>query len=337
MREPLLDVPWDAVDRATQKARVGSYRGSLRAVDLRALSPDPIERLSRYKRWIWATVTKGDLVIAFAVVDLGYATSTFGYAWSATDGMLCDAAQVGLPGLASVRRDGVDRVRAVFRSPPLLPRARITLREPAGSRRIETSVVLPGLSVEGFADLDRGPSPMTAIAPLPGGIVNVTEKRVLAPFFGSALVNGRRIELDGAHFGWDVTEGLLARATRWRWAFAQGRTTSGLPFALNLVQGFVGEPECTVWLDGKVYPVGEGRFEHTVGEPLEPWRVTTTDGALELSVTPTAMHRDQQNLAVIKSSFFQALGLGSGVLRVDGAEHVFEGTPIIVEDQDMLW
>jgi hypothetical protein len=336
-RKPLRDVPWEAIDRVTGLPRHGSYRGALRAVELEAMAPDRIERLTRHKRWIWATVSTREFVLAFAVVDLGYATSMFGYAWSASEGMLIDTAQLGLPGLASVRRDGVDRVRARFRSAPLAPRARIAIAEPVGGQRIEVSVSLPSLELTGFADLRSGPPPMTAIAPVAGGILNVTEKRVLAPFLGSALVRGRRFLLDGADFGWDVTEGLLARRTRWKWAFIQGRTTEGVSFALNLVEGFVGEPECTLWLDGQVIPVGEGRFEHTEGEPLRPWKVKTTCGTVAFEVTPTAQHADQQDLRVIKSRFFQALGLGSGVLSHEGRTHRFEATPIIVEDQDMLW
>ena len=214
-RKPLRDVPWEAIDRVTGLPRHGSYRGALRAVELEAMAPDRIERLTRHKRWIWATVSTRELVLAFAVVDLGYATSMFGYAWSASEGMLIDTAQLGLPGLASVRRDGVDRVRARFRSAPLAPRARIAIAEPVGGQRIEVSVSLPSLELTGFADLRSGPPPMTAIAPVAGGILNVTEKRVLAPFLGSALVRGRRFLLDGSDFGLDVTVGLLARRTRW--------------------------------------------------------------------------------------------------------------------------
>lgn len=333
----LADAPWDAVDRVTGLPRHGSYRGALRAVDLTRLSPDRLERLSRHKRWIWAAITTDELVIAIAVVDLGYATSTFGYAWSKTEGMLTDTAQIGLPGLASVRRDGVDRVRAEFRSPPLLPRHQVRIAEAVGGTRIELDVALPHLVLTGFADHLAGPSPMTAIAPLAGGILNVTEKRVLAPFYGSALIHGRRFDLEGARFGWDVTEGLLARATRWKWAFCQGRTEEGLPFAFNLVEGFVGEPECTVWIDGVLVPTGEGRFVHTEGAPLEPWKVSTTCGTLSFEVTPTAQHADQQNLGLIRSRFFQALGLGRGTITHGGRTHRFEATPILVEDQDMLW
>ena len=49
--------------------------------------------------------------------------------------------------------------------------------------------------------------------------------------------------LDG--FGaYDYTSGILQRRTAWRWAFAMGRDTSGAPIAMNLVEGFMGEPAC---------------------------------------------------------------------------------------------
>lgn len=338
-RAPLTDAPWDAVDRVTGLPRYGSYRGALRQVDLSRLSPSRLERLAHHKRWVWGMVSTDTLAVTFAVVDLGYATSTFGYVWSAAEGMLVDRAVLGVPGLGSVRRDDVDRVRARFRAPPFGARASVSVREPTFGDRIEVQVKLDGLTLSGQADL-RGPSPMTAIAKVDGGIVNVTEKRVLAPFVGAALVNGRRIplgEAERAVLGWDVTDGLLPRATRWKWAFAQGRLMDGGRFALNLVEGFVGAPECTLWIDDVVVPLDEGRFVFDPAAPLGPWRVVSACGGVELEVTPTAMHRDQQDLKVIRSRFVQAIGLGRGVVRHGGKERRFVDVVAVVEDQDMKW
>lgn len=343
-RKPLLDSPWDAVDRSTALPRYGSYRGTLRHVDLTPLVADRFERLARHKRWVWGMVSTKDHAFAFAVVDLGYATSTFGFAWSEGGGMLVDRAMLGAPGLGAVRRDEVDRVRAGFRSVPLLGRlagrARVSVREPVGSERIEVEVSLPDLVVSGQADLSRGPSPMTAIAPIQRGLVNVTEKRVLAPFTGAALVNGRRIPLgerEDAFFGWDVTDGILARKTRWKWAFAQGRLEDGAPFAFNLVEGFVGAPECTLWIDGRPVPIEEARFDFDPAAPLAPWKVQSGCGAVQLEVAPTALHQDAQDLRVIRSRFVQAIGMGRGVITREGSARRFDRVIAVVEDQDMVW
>lgn len=339
-REPFEDVPWDAVDRATVSPRYGSYRGALRHVDLAPLVPDRLERLAQHKRWIWAMVSTKELAIAFAVVDLGYASSAFGFAWSPSEGMLVDRALLGAPGFGTVRRDGVDRVRARFRGLPLVGAGRVSVGEPVGGERIEVELALPDLVLSGRADLRGAPPPMTAIAPIPGGLVNVTEKRVRAPFTGAALVHGRRVSFgdgDDASFGWDVTDGILARHTRWKWAFAEGRLEDGTPFGLNLVQEFAGAPECTLWLDGELVPVEEGRFRFDPAAPLGPWVVESGCGTVRLEVTPSAMHRDQQDLRLLRSKFVQAIGLGRGVIRHAGRERRFERVVSVVEDQDMLW
>jgi hypothetical protein len=181
---------------------------------------------------------------------------------------------------------------------------------------------------------------MTAIAPVGpsrDGLVNVTEKRALLPVSGELTVRGRRRRLDGALGGYDYTHGLLARRTMWRWAYALGRAKSGERVGFNLVQGFVGEPECTAWVDGEVFPMREGRFAFDRDEPLSEWRVSTADGAVDLRFKPGGMHSEQKNLGLVASRFVQPAGAYSGTLRVGAKELVLDGVLGVTEDQDVLW
>ena len=189
-------------------------------------------------------------------------------------------------------------------------------------------------------DAVNAPPAMTAIAavgPARHGLVNTTEKRALLDVRGELEVGDRRFSLDGAFGGYDYTHGLLARHTVWRWAYALGRAKTGERVAFNLVQGFVGEPECTAWVDGEVFPLCEGRFAFDAGSPLSEWRVTTADGAVDLRFTPGGMHSEEKDLGLVASRFVQPAGSYRGTLRVGGRTLDLDGVLGVTEDQEVLW
>ncbi len=103
----------------------------------------------------------------------------------------------------------------------------------------------------------------------------------------------------------------------------------------NLVEGFVGEPECAAWIGDEILPLGEGRF--TVGDARSPWRVTTTCGALDLLFRPAAIHSEQKNLLVARSHFVQPVGAFEGTLRHRGRELALRAIPGVTEHQDVVW
>ncbi len=185
------------------------------------------------------------------------------------------------------------------------------------------------------------PPPLSVVAPVPGGVVNVTQKWAGLLAFGSLEANGRRYVLDGGVGGMDYTHGYLARRTAWRWAFACGRLEDGSPVGLNLVEGFndahAGANENALWLRGQLFPLSRARFEWNPDDPLEPWHVTTEEGEVDLSFKPLALHREERDVVVAKSHFVQPVGLFSGRLQVDGLTHPVSGVPGVTEEQDVTW
>ncbi|MEZ4296013.1 MAG: DUF2804 family protein [Polyangiaceae bacterium] len=143
----------------------------------------------------------------------------------------------------------------------LPPRRRIVLRLPASSSAFERAPGAGALDPEVRLDDLRinarisgaSPAPLSVVAALGKDLVQATEKRASSP---SSAKLGRRSSppLDDAFAGFDRSHGYLPRHTVWRWAFAMGHTTTGEKIALNLVDGFVGEVECVVWIGDKMYP-----------------------------------------------------------------------------------
>jgi hypothetical protein len=121
----------------------------------------------------------------------------------------------------------------------------------------------------------------------------------------------------------------------WRWAFAQGRSVGGEPFAFNVVQGFVGEAECAAFVGGRVLPMAEPTFHFDVENPSKPWRLQGP--GIDLVFAPGAVHAQTTKLVVVRSRFVQPVGVFSGTMRVGGRDIQVAGLPGVVEDQDVLW
>jgi len=334
MRE-LSPAPESIVDPTTGSPRLGSFRGGLPRVDWTPLGVGRTARALRHKRWLYVAVATDEVYVALAVVRMGYASNAFVYAYDAAQRrMLARRSWLASPLAASVGDTGGEGCHARFRARGasiVVERAR---REPYYGVHVEAR----GLSLNASLDASEAPPAIGAVAEVAPGRFDATEKRALLTTRGALRVEGRTVSLDGALAGYDFTSGMLARHTTWRWGFALGRVAGGAPFALNLVEGFVGEAECAAWVGRELIGLGEGRFAFDREHPAEPWRVGTADGAAELTMTPGAVHEERRDLVVVGSRFVQPCGAWSGRLTVPGRPPiVIERALGVTEDQDVTW
>lgn len=332
MRE-IFDAPEAALD-GTGRPNVGSFRGVVPRLDVARAAPNPLYKLAHHKRWIYLAIATEEAWLGLAVVDLGYVINSFAFAWDrATRAMILDRTALCPPGLGHVR-DGDHGLRtARFRA----PRHEVRIDRPAGSQRWGIEARFPGLELVANVEPATAAPALTAIVPIDGGIASTTEKHALLRASGEARIFGRRLDLDEGCAGYDYTCGLLARLTAWRWAFLLGHAKSGEQIGLNLVEGFVGEPECAAWLGDDLIGLGEGRFEYDRGHPLEPWQVRTTDGAIDLDFRAGGMHAEEQDFKLVASSFIQPVGEYTGALTLRGRRLEVERALGVTEDQRTLW
>ena len=330
----LLPAPPCAVNPADGVPCVGSFRGSIHRDDLRSLCGGLARRLQE-KRWVYAAIATEEVLCGLAVVDLGYALNGFAFAYHLQERrMLADETAMALPGMGGVRRDDDHLMRARLR----LPGAWMRVDSPHGRDVTEVDLRLGAITLRARMDGIASPPPLTAVAPILGGAVNVTEKRALLALTGEAVVAGKRYELSGGVGGYDYTHGILARRTQWRWAFLLGKTADGTRLAIYLVEGFVGEPECAAWWGDDLYPLAEGRFTFSRQHPLEPWSIATADGSVNLGFTPGAMHAEEKNLGLVRSSFVQPVGTFTGTITIPGRGTMdIRDAAGVVEDQDVTW
>ena len=331
MPRALTEVP-DAPIGPDGLIRYGSYRGSFGRVDLRTLA-GPVGRMLRQKRWFYALITQGPTIVSVAAVDVGYAANAFVHVYDArSKSFVVDQSSLRLR--TALRVGGLDGARFLrFGSRKL----HVSIETPRGSSC--TTLRVEGRDVMVSAELESAAAPpgIAVVARIPGGVVNVTEKRALLSVRGSLKIGSTTVSLDGALAGYDATHGLLARRTQWLWGFAVGRDKTGEPFALNLVQGFVGEAECAAFADGDVHPLPEARFTFDRRRPLEPWTVRTDDGSVALRFVPGAAVTDHRNLGLVSSRFVQPSGAWHGTVHLPHRTVELDGVPGVAEDQELVW
>lgn len=337
---PLKSPPPSVIDeRGTP--RFGTYRGPLGLIDLSGLRDEwrrgALYRYTHRKKWLWFMISTPQIAVASAIVDASYAANGFLIvADIETRTLLCDRGALGVPWI-SVRvadrpNEGAD---ARFTWPGLNIRA----SRPRGSEIYVIRARVGQLSIDAELDAGAAPTPISLVAPVAGGTVNVTQKSALMPARGTVRVGDRTYPLDGGFGGLDYTNGLLARHTRWRWAFASGRDSGG-GVAFNFVSGIndtEAASENVIWVDGAAVPVARVKFEFDPVARSAPWRISSDDGSVDLVFEPIGEHREDRDLGLVRSHFVQVVGTFSGTINALGRPRRVNMLAGVTEDQDVTW
>ncbi|MES2014870.1 MAG: DUF2804 domain-containing protein [Pseudomonadota bacterium] len=302
----LARAPQGVVD-ANGQPLFGRYCGSAASFDWAALAA-PYRRSAwwrhfHHKRWHYVSLATDELFCAVAIVDLGWTSTAFAYAFDRRQRKVVAAfEQDGVPGLSAQLADhvgGASRFR--FLSQRIAIEAtgpgawRLTLR--CGQFVIDAA----------FA----GQRPLLlAVGAVDGGSVHATQKSPGLALTGEVRIGTRRASLDGGVASIDYSNGLLARETDWRWACAHS-----LELGFNLQAGYFGANENALWLDGQIIPLAAAHFTFDARDPLAPWQIATADGLLELAFTPEGARSADKNLLVAASHYVQPIGTFNGVAR----------------------
>jgi hypothetical protein len=315
-----------AVVDATGQPAFGRHAGPAASFDWAALAA-PYRRSAwwrrfHHKRWHYVALACDDVFCAVAIVDLGWTSTAFAYAFDRRQGKLVAAfSQDGLPGL-SARLAGHVGGASRFRWP---------------GKRIDIGVDTLALRCGDFeieAQFTGAGPLLLAVGKVDGGSVHATQKSPGMALRGTLRIGDRRVSLDGGVASVDYSNGLLARETDWRWACAHS-----LALGFNVQAGYFGANENALWLDGKIIPLGAAIFEFDARDPLAPWHIRTDDGLLDLVFTAEGARREDKNLLVAASRYVQPIGSFSGSVRAGpGAPAVaIKQLPGVTEDHRSRW
>lgn len=330
---PLPVAPSQAIVQG--EPQFGLYQGTVGLPNWRSLTgafqKSGWWRFAHHKQWHYAALMTPELMLGLAVVNVGYAANGFLYLFDRqAKRMLVNRSQVMPPFLARVGlpAEGAD---TRFRAPGL----NIALTRRPGSPLFQLEVQGgDGLQVAAELDMSEAPAPFTAIARIPEGVANCTQKFGCIPIRGEIRLGDRHFDLGGGNGTLDHTNGLLARDTRWRWASGHSRR-----FGFNLVEGFNDEIENVLWLDGDLVQVGRVRFAFDPQAPMAPWRITSPDGRVDLTFQPEGLRHKHEDLMVAMSRYIQPVGSFSGTLRAtpEGPAFAIQDVTGVTEDHQARW
>ncbi|WP_298444084.1 DUF2804 domain-containing protein [uncultured Ferrimonas sp.] len=138
----------------------------------------------------------------------------------------------------------------------------------------------------------------------------------------------------------DFSAGYMRRETFWNWACLSGQNQNGDRVGLNLSCGVneTSVSENALWRNGQLLPLPLCHFDYDWDHPLQPWRIYSEDGVIELQFQPQGQHTERLNLGFAASDFKQIFGQFRGRIRqADGQLISVDGLWGFVEDQYAKW
>lgn len=293
-------------------------------------------RWGRTKRWDYWGILAGDLAIAVTYADVDY-LGMVNVWW-------CDLAT----GLTGGRDVTVPLGRGV--TLPAVPGS-VPLRWSGRGLALEIVTGRDGSRFEAsWTERDGRPATLRALVADPSGheSLNVvipwderrfqyTQKDQARPASGQLRVGDQHWAF-GAAAGeaWgvlDVGRGRWPYRTNWNWAGGAGRAVDGeavvgLQLGGKWTVG-TGFTENGVVVDGRLTKIGdELAWDYSWSEPLQPWKVRSADGSLDLVLTGRYDKHTGINAGAIAMEVHQVFGTWAGTiatdehgeLRVDGIE-----------------
>lgn len=294
-------------------------------------------RWLHHKRWLYASITHPDYALAMAVVDTGYTGKGFVYLADRAKGNFILNISLLIPkGLGfGVVQQNQGSILAHAHSGQKLHL--LLQRQPDGHTSLQAWG--PDWQIDAQLQVTSIQQPLVAATHLAGGGTNLTQKSVGQPARARIVTPHKTLELDANTWGGiDFTDGLMPRHTRWYWAYATGQSATGELISFNIVEGFNGPCECSVWVNEQAIPLGEGRFQVTPNHPEQEWHIETTCGTVKLWFAPWVVERDQGDKGLVRYYFVQAFGHFKGEIKqADGTVVQFSGLTGFTEDQDVWW
>jgi hypothetical protein len=173
-----------------------------------------------------------------------------------------------------------------------------------------------------------------------------TSKHQARPVHGELTVGARTWQLgDDAREAWgvlDVGRGRWPYRTRWNWGGGAGRTPDGQVVGLQLGGKWTvgtGATENGILVDGVVVKLGdELDWRYDWKRPLEPWRVTSPDGALDVTLAPRFDRHAKTQAVLLATEVHQVFGTWTGqVPAPDGGTVRVEGALGFAEESRSRW
>ena len=341
-REPELTAPTDLCTpdgRRLSPAARGFARQPLVRANLRG-------SWGRTKRWDYWAILAGDVVLAVTYADVDY-LGIAGVWWADLTTHESGGHQANVAGAK-----GVDLPDRPGSAPLRFSNRRIDLTIDDTERATHLAARWTegdgrAASLDVAVERPPGHESLNVIIPWSDRRFQFTSKHQARPASGELRVGERTIRFGGpgrpeAWGTLDVGRGRWPYRTRWNWAGGAGRATTGevvgLQFGGKWTEG-TGATENGLIVDGVLHKIHhELGWTYRWDAPLEPWRVTSPEGRVDLVLTPRHDRHTRVEALVLGTEVHQVFGTWSGSVRTDdGRELELRGAQGFAEESRSRW
>ena len=194
--------------------------------------------------------------------------------------------------------------------------------------------------------LPEGHESVNVVIPWSPTRFQFTSKHQARPATGTLRIGDEQRVLGGTDApAWgvlDVGRGRWPYRTRWNWGGGAGHADDGRVVGLQFGGKWTeGTPatENGVIVDGRVVKLGEElEWSYAWDAPMQPWRVRSVDGRLDVTLAPAHDRHDRIELGVLGTEVHQVFGTWSGQAPApDGSRVTFDGLVGFAEESRSRW
>jgi hypothetical protein len=92
-----------------------------------------------------------------------------------------------------------------------------------------------------------------------------------------------------------------------------------------------------VWVGAALHSLSRARFGFGRDDALGLWQLESEAGDFALRFRPLHLHREERNLGLVRSRFWQLQGFFVGTVRAGGEVLQLADFPGVTEDQEVRW
>ena len=301
-------------------------------------------RRLRLKQWVHIAVVHHEWYLSLALVDLGFLGTSWLHLFNRRTGQAFEHSRKLPPGRFHAP-DNVWDHSGQIKTRGYRVSAHNHLDKQVHRFEINVKEKGPLPAVSGTVTLHEDPArtqPLVVMLPL-GPNRPMFSQKSACPVGGAVEVGGEKVEFapDRHTALLDYHKAFYPRSTFWKWATFATIDAKGNLLGCNLTHNVIRDDarynENCIWHGNRLSLVGAARFE-IPKDRMQPWRIRTEDGAVDLQLVPQGRRREKVNLGLVKSAYDQPYGLYSGTLiDSDGVKHRVENAFGLAEDHVSLW
>ena len=331
---------------------LGRYKQPLRAFEFPVHDEDyfsPLRHFYQTKRWHYSSVNTDNYFLAFAIVHVGYASTTFIYLVDKQSRELFEYGTIRPLGVGvSVAPSSIEgcsssggQVRVCYDAQ--LQAWKVSMDATLASAKADTGMK-SSVDVKGEFVIAQPAESLALVMPLEPTKVGYTHKLAGSDAKGTLEIDGTVHDFENGYAAIDWTKSLARRLTVWKWVSlstaakqsVNGKDRSvalGINFSMDVYDLDGISQENAIWIDGRVFVVGRVDVSAPEGEDAkhkEMWNITTPASFacdvsdleceyISLRFKPTGARSENVDLSpLIKSVFVQPVGTMTGVVKVRG-------------------